>query len=62
MIPDERNRRSPATRLAAKADYALQAVLGLWRWLYTAAGRPLAPGFVGGLDAVERWLVDRKRA
>lgn len=64
MTCDERNRRTRARRLATKAAYALQAVrgTGLWRLLYMAAGRPFAPVFVGGLEAVERRLADRKRA
>lgn len=64
MTRDERIRRTRARRLAAKADYALQAVRGsgLWRVLYVAVGRPFRPVVAGDFETVEQWLVQRKRA
>lgn len=60
----QRLRELRTSRQAAKAGYLLEKVRNAWLWrlLYVAAGPPYRPVIAGDLEAVERYLVDRKRA
>ena len=59
----QRLRELRARRHAVRAGYRLEKVprAGMWRLLYTAAGRPFLPLLAGELEGIERWLAERKR-
>lgn len=61
--PFDRNRMSRARRAVVKIGYRLEKVphVDLWHLLYTAAGDPPRPVLAGPLEAIERWLAERKR-